>query len=277
MSALDDEIVSINAIYGDGTLSPAADYVVLRVPNSQFALRLTFIGYPHSPPAIVGPESAGDTLAKGGAHRRVEQAKRLLHDCFHEGEPCIFDLIEGLTALEQEQHAAAEARIAAEVAEEAEGVESSSSAAERDFPSGFSSPSWIVSEVVTEKKSVFVARAAHVFDPETAKQNVRFLLATDKKASRATHNMTAWRIRQAPPSSVVYQDCDDDGETAAGGRLLHLLELMGLWNVMVVVTRWYGGVHLGPDRFRLINSVARDALVKAGMTGHSQDAKSKHK
>jgi putative IMPACT (imprinted ancient) family translation regulator len=30
---------------------------------------------------------------------------------------------------------------------------------------------------------------------------------------------------------------------------LHLMQLMDVWDVMVVVTRWYGGVHLGPDRY----------------------------
>lgn len=32
----------------------------------------------------------------------------------------------------------------------------------------------------------------------------------------------------------------------------------------VVVTRWYGGIHLGPDRFRIINEVARRQLVANG-------------
>ena len=33
---------------------------------------------------------------------------------------------------------------------------------------------------------------------------------------------------------------------------------------MVVVTRWFGGVQLGPDRFKQINRAARDALEKSG-------------
>lgn len=65
-------------------------------------------------------------------------------------------------------------------------------------------------------------------------------------------------------ATTIIQDSDDDGETAAGGRLLHLLQLMDAWNVLVVVTRWYGGVKLGPDRFRLINSVAREAVLRGG-------------
>jgi putative IMPACT (imprinted ancient) family translation regulator len=74
--------------------------------------------------------------------------------------------------------------------------------------------------------------------------------------------MTAWRIKGANDTS--YQDCDDDGETAAGSRMLHLMQLMDVWNVMVLVTRWYGGVKLGPDRFRIINTVAREALLLGG-------------
>lgn len=34
------------------------------------------------------------------------------------------------------------------------------------------------------------------------------------------------------------QDCDDDGESAAGGRLLHLLQVADAKNVVVVVSRW---------------------------------------
>lgn len=42
--------------------------------------------------------------------------------------------------------------------------------------------------------------------------------------------------------------------------------------MLVVVTRWYGGVLLGPDRFKHINRVARDALVRAGVVQESGGA-----
>ena len=31
-------------------------------------------------------------------------------------------------------------------------------------------------------------------------------------------------------------------------------------NVLIVVTRWYGGIHLGPDRFKHINERALTLL-----------------
>lgn len=46
--------------------------------------------------------------------------------------------------------------------------------------------------------------------------------------------------------------------------LLTLVQMMDAWNVVVVVSRYFGGIHLGPDRFKHINSVARDVITKGG-------------
>ncbi|KAJ1470136.1 ribosomal protein S5 domain 2-type protein [Baffinella frigidus] len=83
--------------------------------------------------------------------------------------------------------------------------------------------------------------------------------------ARASHNILAFRL--TTPSGNLLSDCDDDGESAAGGRLLHLLNIVGAANVCVVVSRWYGGIHLGPDRFKHINSVARQLLASQGYIG----------
>jgi putative IMPACT (imprinted ancient) family translation regulator len=85
-------------------------------------------------------------------------------------------------------------------------------------------------------------------------------LYEDARVARATHNMRAWRFCDERTGRLV-ADNDDDGEDAAGGRMALLLEAMRAENVLVVVTRWYGGVQLGPLRFKVINDVAR-ALVE---------------
>lgn len=64
--------------------------------------------------------------------------------------------------------------------------------------------------------------------------------------------------------TMCLQDCDDDGESAAGSRLLHLLQITDAVNVVIVVSRWYGGVLLGPARFTHINNAARVLLDKEG-------------
>uniref|UniRef100_A0A673WH00 Impact N-terminal domain-containing protein n=1 Tax=Salmo trutta TaxID=8032 RepID=A0A673WH00_SALTR len=58
------------------------------------------------------------------------------------------------------------------------------------------------------------------------------------------------------------QDREDDGDTTAGGQLLHLLQVLcSVW-----LSRWYGGILLGPDRFQHINNSARNILVQEGYT-----------
>ena len=92
------------------------------------------------------------------------------------------------------------------------------------------------------------------------------LLLNDNKVAKASHNMFAYRFTNNDQGGMV-SDNDDDGEKGSGAKLAALLELAGAQNVMVIVSRWYGGVHLGPARFKWIASTAREALEKAGFIG----------
>lgn len=85
------------------------------------------------------------------------------------------------------------------------------------------------------RKSRFLALAAPIRDAADAQ---RFLSA--HSAPDATHNCWAWRIGSAYRSS-------DDGEPAgtAGRPILAAIDGQGLDGVVVVVTRWYGGIKLG--------------------------------
>lgn len=49
-------------------------------------------------------------------------------------------------------------------------------------------------------------------------------LKSNNKIARATHNMLAYRIATQKAGTFL-QDYDDDGETAAGSRMLHLLQV----------------------------------------------------
>ncbi|WP_212525112.1 YigZ family protein [Actibacterium sp. MT2.3-13A] len=75
-------------------------------------------------------------------------------------------------------------------------------------------------------------------------------LKRKKKYARATHNSWAALLPEGPAKS-------DDGETGAGAIILRMLEDAGLKNHVVVVTRWYGGKHLGGDRFRHVAEAVR--------------------
>jgi uncharacterized YigZ family protein len=85
------------------------------------------------------------------------------------------------------------------------------------------------------RKSRFLAQAAPV---QTTEQALAFLREAADPA--ATHNCWAWRIGQD------YR-FNDDGEPAgtAGRPILQAIEGAGIDRVVVVVTRWYGGIKLG--------------------------------
>ena len=120
----------------------------------------------------------------------------------------------------------------------------------------------------TEKKSTF--RGFLLRDVTSLEQVDAMLraLRRDSRIARCSHLMAAWRIalRGDPrdPDCVWAQDHDEDGETGAGRGMSHLLRVTGSGNVCVVVARWFGGVHLGPARFQLINNCARDMLERCG-------------
>ncbi|XP_060079820.1 protein IMPACT-B-like [Ylistrum balloti] len=115
-------------------------------------------------------------------------------------------------------------------------------------------------EPILDRKSTFQAHLAPVVHKKQVKQ-VLDTLYQNKKIANATHNIYAYRICEG---GTVYQGCEDDGETNAGSRMLHLLQILDTENVLVVVSRWYGGILLGPDRFKHINNAARILLEAQG-------------
>ncbi|KAE8598596.1 hypothetical protein XENTR_v10016867 [Xenopus tropicalis] len=121
-------------------------------------------------------------------------------------------------------------------------------------------PPIIHGETITDRRSTFQAHLAPVVSPYQVKLILNKLYE-NKKIATATHNIYAYRIYIKEQNSFI-QDCEDDGETAAGKRMLHLMQILDARDVMVVVSRWYGGILLGPDRFKHINNCARNILME---------------
>lgn len=78
------------------------------------------------------------------------------------------------------------------------------------------------------------------------------------------HSKYAYRFRERTHEgkNALKHDNDDDGEDGAGSRLAQLLAMREEDGVIVVVSRWFGGTHLGRKRFAYIVNVARDLLVR---------------
>lgn len=90
------------------------------------------------------------------------------------------------------------------------------------------------------QKSKFYAYTSHV---ETEVQAREFVTTIKKKHFDARHNCSAW-ILGADGSQ---QKSNDDGEPGgtAGNPILEAIKQHGLTNVVVVVTRYFGGIKLG--------------------------------
>lgn len=71
-------------------------------------------------------------------------------------------------------------------------------------------------------------------------------LKKNKRFAKATHNTWAVVLSDGGPLK------GDDGEGGAGMVIVNMLEHDGITDHVVVVTRWYGGVKLGGDRFRRV-------------------------
>ena len=71
-------------------------------------------------------------------------------------------------------------------------------------------------------------------------------LKKNKRIAKATHNTWAVVLSDGGPLK------GDDGEGGAGMVIVNMLEHDSITDHVVVVTRWYGGVKLGGDRFRRV-------------------------
>lgn len=103
--------------------------------------------------------------------------------------------------------------------------------------------------VITDRGSKYAVSGG----PARSRAEVDDFLKTlkrGKKYAKATHNTWAVLLEDGPLKA-------DDGETGAGMVILRMLERAGLRNHVIVVTRWYGGKHLGGDRFRHVQDAVR--------------------
>lgn len=112
-------------------------------------------------------------------------------------------------------------------------------------------------EPLSDKKSVFQAHLALIEKPSDINDVFDILHSLNKKVEHATHNMRAYRVMT--PNGIL-QDAEDDGENNAGKCMLFVLEQCRAVGVVCIVSRWFGGILLGPIRFRHIANVVRDIL-----------------
>lgn len=288
---LDDEICAIKAIYPE-CIEEVSDLVYkFKVPqHERVTFQMSFSeNYPNSKPSITSvvcsksyPDYSQNSL------RTLFQ--EVLDSTFEKGCVVIFDLfdeLDGILAEEDESEGAAEDNdhwedgdTEKKDTDELTDKVTSLTLNEAKKPEIKKEPidpfkGWSISETIKDHKSTFVGFATRVNSVKDVERSFSNL-TMDRKIQKANHLMRAYRIKD-PKTDAIFEDCEDDGEGMSGSRLMHLLDIMGAWNVYVVVARWYGGIHIGPVRFRHINECARDALVRGQLVNRTTDKKGKKK
>ncbi|ASJ71037.1 YigZ family protein [Granulosicoccus antarcticus] len=109
------------------------------------------------------------------------------------------------------------------------------------------------------KRSRFITSVGHVAGQVAARQ---FIEQCRTEMPDASHH--CWAMVAGPPDDIYLQDQNDDGEPkgTAGKPILNVVQHSGLGNIVVVVTRYFGGIKLGAGGLvRAYSQSASQALL----------------
>ena len=115
---------------------------------------------------------------------------------------------------------------------------------------------------IVEKKSRFIATALYVGNQQEAEEKLADIF---KKYWDAKHNCYAYVIGVNGENTK----CSDNGEPSgtAGKPILEVINGSGLTNILVVVTRYFGGVLLGTGGLVRAYTQAAQAGIAAAKVG----------
>ena len=102
-------------------------------------------------------------------------------------------------------------------------------------------------DVVSDRWSKYTVSGGKITSKDDIKPRIAKYLS-DKYFTKATHNTYAYRI--LTNNNILIEAKNDDWETGAGYCILRELQRENLTNIIVVVTRYFGGTQLHADRFR---------------------------
>ena len=113
---------------------------------------------------------------------------------------------------------------------------------------------------IVEKKSKFIANLFHVESVEEAENRIKDI---KKKYHDARQNCIGYRVAE---NGQIIEKSSDDGEPSgtAGGPMLNILQKNNLCNLVIVVTRYFGGILLGTGGLvRAYSEATQQAIEKS--------------
>ena len=116
-----------------------------------------------------------------------------------------------------------------------------------------------VSAEIVEKKSKFIA---NIFYVESADEAEQYIKEMKRKYCDARHNCFAYAIEAGNGGVAVKYNDDGEPSGTAGAPILKLVLEKGLSNILVVVTRYFGGILLGTGGLVRCYSGATEAALQ---------------
>ena len=114
---------------------------------------------------------------------------------------------------------------------------------------------------IEEKKSRFIA---HVYPVQSEEQAVSYINEVKKKYWDARHNCYAYVLGE----DAGFQRFSDDGEPqgTAGKPILDIIMKSGIYNCLIIVTRYFGGTLLGTGGLvRAYSGAAKEGIANSSI------------
>ena len=118
-----------------------------------------------------------------------------------------------------------------------------------------------------EKKSKFIG---YIKPVSTVEEAEKFIDSIKEMHPNATHNVPLYRVVE---NGQEYFKYNDDGEPAntAGKPMAEILNILDIYNVAIVATRYFGGIKLGAGGLiRNYAKTAKIAVNEAGITDYKE-------
>ena len=112
-----------------------------------------------------------------------------------------------------------------------------------------------------EKKSKFIG---YIKPVSTVKEAEKFIASIREMHPNATHNVPLYRVVEEGQEYFKYND-DGEPTNTAGKPMAEILNILDVYNVAIVATRYFGGIKLGAGG--LIRNYAKTAKIAVNEAG----------
>ena len=112
-----------------------------------------------------------------------------------------------------------------------------------------------------EKKSKFIG---YIKPVSTVEEAEKFIASIREMHPNATHNVPLYRVVEEGQEYFKYND-DGEPTNTAGKPMAEILNILDIYNVAIVATRYFGGIKLGAGG--LIRNYAKTAKIAVNEAG----------